>query len=1051
VAALFGEERGTVTRQEQLEDLLNRWEDFQDRGKPDSPEEICCDCPELLDELKQMIAKLQQIDGFLLAEPRANTAQLASAGRYQPLELHAQGGIGDVFRARDGELGRVVALKRIRMLDARNPARSRRFEFEAKITGHLEHPGIVPIYGFQRDAEGRLFYAMRMIRGGTLERAIDDFHKAYPVGHNSSEGSLALQKLLRSFLMVCETIGYAHSQGVIHRDLKPANIMVGEYGETLVVDWGLAKRVAGGEPSQAPAEFSAPETAFTETSASETAAAETVPSSAAVDETRLGDIKGSPAYMSPEQAAGDTAHIGASSDIYSLGATLYAVLTGHKAVGGSGLNELLENAKCGKFPRPRLLRGDIPQPLEAICLKAMSLNPRDRYATPIELATDIEHWLADEPVGVLREAWPKRAGRWIKRHRTFASAVGAALLVTLIALGAASAILGEKNRELTVANRTAEENFEQSHATLRNIIEFALHGRTLSDNVVLDPVRLDILQRAVEYAEQLRSRQRGNRELILENALLLISLGDVETRLGKGIDAREHYREARDLFGEPTAGESLDWRHGRALAKLRLAGSLALIAGQRSAESMSLLHEACEVLAAMAKNGECGSTVLNFGRDLEPESLLAADLALLPTLDQEERRWMEIAVERLERPGGSGSSEFTRAFLRGQWWYGVCCRISQKDSSSDEIRIALEKAIAAFDQADAAILKEKGHADATTNWIMAQCRAMQARLLMDRRKPADAIKMMRQACDGQRSLLPTINEQGDKLLGAWKAIDPSATPFTVGPSDHNVVFRLAYIENLSVLADMLHEQGDDARPVVAEAEKAIGGLKPSVKWPTQLRLKFAQSLVRIADSESDETSTLAQQYAEQARPILEAIRAPTEDNLEVDLPLLQAYLLTANAAIARKSVDALALLEKAAPLQKSLGRSTAPRLARRYAVKFGSLFAAALARTKPQHFERIWQVARDSLMTLETFADSDLDAADRERLRALTTHLAAAAMGWAMQVQDRRPVSKAEIAKICDPAIVALRRLKDRALLSDQDKQSVEILTTFRDAHYDKP
>ena len=165
--------------------------------------------------------------------------------RYRKIRDHAQGGLGVVFLARDEELGREVALKEIQDQHADVPASRARFVLEAEVTGSLEHPGIVPVYGLGRYDDGRPFYAMRFIKGDSLKDAIEQFHRD-DAGRPPGERTLELQKLLRRFLDVCNAISYAHSRGVLHRDLKPQNIMIGKYGETLVVDWGLAK--AGGRP-----------------------------------------------------------------------------------------------------------------------------------------------------------------------------------------------------------------------------------------------------------------------------------------------------------------------------------------------------------------------------------------------------------------------------------------------------------------------------------------------------------------------------------------------------------------------------------------------------------------------------------------------------------------------------------------------------------------------------------------------------------------------------------------------------------------------------------
>src|SRR5262249_55272367 len=161
--------------------------------------------------------------------------------RFRVLRPHAKGGLGAVFVALDEELHREVALKQILNHHADDPVSRQRFVLEAEVTGGLEHPGIVPVYGLGTYGDGRLYYAMRFIRGESLKRAIDGFHTDLASKRHSGRRSLELRKLLRCFLDVCNTIEYAHSRGVLHRDIKPSNIVVGKHGETLVVDWGVAK------------------------------------------------------------------------------------------------------------------------------------------------------------------------------------------------------------------------------------------------------------------------------------------------------------------------------------------------------------------------------------------------------------------------------------------------------------------------------------------------------------------------------------------------------------------------------------------------------------------------------------------------------------------------------------------------------------------------------------------------------------------------------------------------------------------------------------------
>jgi WD40 repeat protein/serine/threonine protein kinase len=410
--------------------------------------------------------------------------------RFRILRPHARGGLGAVFVAVDGELNREVALKQILEKHADDPFSRQRFIAEAEITGRLEHPGVVPVYGLGCDAVGHPFYAMRLVKGQSLKEAIDRFHEAENNdGRDPRRWNLALRQLLNRFVAVCNVMAYAHSRGVIHRDLKPANILLGPYGETLVVDWGLAKVVGRGEAA-APAGA----VEFTLQPPSGSGSSETLP----------GTALGTPAYMSPEQAEGRLDQVGPLSDVYSLGATLYCLLTGKPPIDETDVGEALRRVQRGEFPPPRAVRPSIPQGLEAICLKAMVANPADRFPTPRALADEIEHWLADEPVSVLREPITVRLTRWGRRHRTLATGIGVLLIATVIGLAIATALIrgeqlrtqGERLRaEISLVETKRQRRIAEDHALeanrrtedLRrrdyiNRVNLA-HGEVLDDNI----------------------------------------------------------------------------------------------------------------------------------------------------------------------------------------------------------------------------------------------------------------------------------------------------------------------------------------------------------------------------------------------------------------------------------------------------------------------------------------------------------------------------------------------------------------------------------------
>jgi serine/threonine protein kinase/tetratricopeptide (TPR) repeat protein len=368
----------------------------------------------------------------------------STGARFRILRPHARGGLGEVFVAYDSELNREVALKEIQADQAHNTASRSRFLLEAEVTGGLEHPNIVPVYGLGTYADGRPYYAMRFIRGDSLKEAIERFHAADKApGRDPGERSIAMRKLLGRFIDVCNAIAYAHSRGVLHRDLKPGNIMLGKYGETLVVDWGLAKPVDQPEASTTEGE------------------AVLRPSSGSgLLGTVAGKAIGTPSFMSPEQARGDLDRIGPASDVYSLGATLYTLLTGKTPFEERSIGDLLRRIERGEFPPPRSLAPDVPRALEATCLKAMAVMPEDRYAGPRALADDIEHWLADEPVSAYREGWSERLARWSRRHRTWVRGAAAAVAVGLIAavaLAIQQSRAADRERRIADRERTANQ------------------------------------------------------------------------------------------------------------------------------------------------------------------------------------------------------------------------------------------------------------------------------------------------------------------------------------------------------------------------------------------------------------------------------------------------------------------------------------------------------------------------------------------------------------------------------------------------------------------
>jgi serine/threonine-protein kinase len=317
---------------------------------------------------------------------------------------------------------------------------------------------------------------MRFIRGETLKEAIARFHET--PGRRLGQGDLKFRQLLGRFVAVCNAVAYAHSRGVIYRDLKPSNVMLGPYGETLVVDWGLAKAVGR---DAAPAGDGPVEPAL-----------EPVLSDGAAP-TLAGAAMGTPAYMSPEQAAGRVDLVGPASDVYSLGATLYSLLTGRAPFEHHDVGLLLALVKWGRFRLPRQVNPQVPPALDAICRKAMAPDRGQRYATALELAAEVERWLADERVSAWRERWMVRGRRWLGKHRTLVTAAAAAVVVALIGMTAGLVLLTAAAKQEARARKTAEEK-EQEATEQRN--EAGKRGEDLRRTLYI--AQLNLVQREYE-------------------------------------------------------------------------------------------------------------------------------------------------------------------------------------------------------------------------------------------------------------------------------------------------------------------------------------------------------------------------------------------------------------------------------------------------------------------------------------------------------------------------------------------------------------------------
>ncbi len=314
--------------------------------------------------------------------------------KYRLIEELGRGGMGTVFLAEDRVLGRKVAVKVVGT-GASDPGAAARMLREARVIARLEHPGIIPVHDAGTLPDGRMFYAMKRVDG----RRLDEIASGAP-----------LPERLRTFQKVCEAVAFAHAHGVLHRDLKPENVMVGPFGEVLVMDWGVARVVEAAPEARPQAPAASPPGATAE-----------------------GTIVGTPAYMSPEQASGRS-RVGTATDVYALGGLLYFLLTGRPPFDAETARRRTRG-EAGLEPEPaRRADASVPAALEAICTRAMAAEPAARYASAEELAAEVARYLDGARVLAYREGPGEKAARVFARYRTPILLLAAYLLMRSLLL-----------------------------------------------------------------------------------------------------------------------------------------------------------------------------------------------------------------------------------------------------------------------------------------------------------------------------------------------------------------------------------------------------------------------------------------------------------------------------------------------------------------------------------------------------------------------------------------------------------------------------------------
>jgi serine/threonine protein kinase/tetratricopeptide (TPR) repeat protein len=551
----------------------------------------------------QSLGGLAPARGHVLVETLVPRGARRESLRYTLTRLHAEGGLGKIWVAHDTDLNRDVALKEIKSTASPSPESWRRFLKEAQVTGQLEHPNIVPVYELARRKEDdQPFYTMRFVRGQTLRNAIAEFHRRR---RGKPTERLDLQRqLLEPFIKVCQAVGYAHSRGVIHRDLKAENVVLGGYGEVIVLDWGLAKVV--GQPDGDGPQVQEPRVSL----------------SAEADATKTQGQLGTPVYMAPEQIDARHGTVDTRTDVYGLGGMLFEILTGRPPAPGENVTDVFRNVEAGNLRRARDLDPTIPRPLEAICTKALSHDQGKRYRRPDELAEDVRRWLVDEPVSVYPDPLPVRLMRWSRRHRTLVASLAVLLVTAVIGLSMAVVLvdrerartekqrkiadeqrgIAEKQRAIATANATrALDNLRLAQDAADELLG-EVADVDLADIPQMEPVRQRLLEKARAGFQKFLV-QKGDDPLVRWGAdRSIVRLGDILALLGDGTKAESSYRQAIAELTDLSKQEPANADYRRDLARADQGLGVLLKDANRYQQAEAALREAIRLREELSQD-----------------------------------------------------------------------------------------------------------------------------------------------------------------------------------------------------------------------------------------------------------------------------------------------------------------------------------------------------------------------------------------------------------------------------------------------------------------
>jgi len=522
-------------------------------GEAGDPEELIANHPAIAERLRTCLKGLYLVEEFACSIGAGASNAEADAGGptlgdFRIVRALGRGGMGVVYEAVQRSLERRVALKVLPFGAAIDPRRLARFQVESHAAARLNHPHIVPVYAVGSEA-GVHYYAMQLIDGTTLAAMISDLRRVHdgklaPAAADTTAGTSSIELALsagpsaffreaaRLAMQAAFALDHAHENGVLHRDVKPSNLLIDGTGHLWVTDFGLARYQAD--------------------------------SSLTVS----GDILGTLRYMSPEQALANRSVVDQRTDVYSLGATLYELITLHPPFEGSNRQELLRKIAQDEPRRPRARSAEIPLDLETIVLKAVAKEPPSRYSSARQMALDLERFLTDQPITARRPRMLERLTRLARKHTAIMMAVVPLLLIIVavltlgivVALSEQSQILrqqgeisDQKNKAELSRTLARRQRDEARRAVDEMYTGVARDWLSMQSN--LQPVQRDLLQKALVYYREFASDEAVDPDVRISAALAFYRVGDIERRLGNLAPAERAYRQAIEALEALAAGK----------------------------------------------------------------------------------------------------------------------------------------------------------------------------------------------------------------------------------------------------------------------------------------------------------------------------------------------------------------------------------------------------------------------------------------------------------------------------------------------------------------